>query len=228
MLKFNNWKKCVIIILSVCIISFFISIYFFTDKIFALYINNFTDYKISYSKSEKSSFNKRTFFSLNIKYKDFSIKIDKLILDIKSLNIINNYKIKVVFFVENLFLQSTEKNKNNKKEVFDNIQNILFYSKEKYNKINFSLKLSKGKLIFDNIFLESKNIKINGNYHYFSRKEVIDCDLKFLFSPDILSKFSNIIKNNMLSKDESGWFGTILSYKGNAKLIKAVCSFLTT
>jgi len=69
----------------------------------------------------------------------------------------------------------------------------------------------------------SRDVSVGGAYTYFQRQKAVRMNVKIAFSPKIIATFEDdFIKKNMLSLDPDGWYRTIIEYKGNPELLKAL------
>ncbi len=102
-----------------------------------------------------------------------------------------------------------------------------FDDAREYEKIKFKFLTNKNFIEISGFNAESKNIKISGDYAYFKRQKNVRMDIKIAFSPEIIGTFEDdFIKKNMLSMDPDGWHSTIIEYKGNPELLKAISTVI--
>lgn len=102
-----------------------------------------------------------------------------------------------------------------------------FDGAHKYEKIKFKFLTNKNFIEISGFNAESKNIKISGDYAYFKRQKNVRMDITIAFSPEMFGTFEDdFIRKNMLSMDSDGWYSTIIEYKGNPELLKAISTVI--
>ena len=102
-----------------------------------------------------------------------------------------------------------------------------FDGAHKYKKIIFTFLTNKNFVEISGFNAESKDIKVSGEYTYFKRQENVRMNVKVAFSPEVFSTFEDdFIRGNMLSMDSDGWYSTIIEYKGNPELLKAISTVI--
>jgi len=102
-----------------------------------------------------------------------------------------------------------------------------FDGAREYRKIKFKFLLNEKFVEISGFNAESKDIKVSGDYAYFKRQKNVRMDVKVAFSPEVFGTFEgDFIKENMLSIDSDGWYSTIIEYKGNPELLKAISTVI--
>ncbi|MFH1798876.1 MAG: hypothetical protein ABH844_06060 [Candidatus Omnitrophota bacterium] len=197
---------------------------FFPGKTISVALRFFPEYALTCKSWQGALFEKNNIQDLSFSNKKvgFSIKAEKVEVALRIQELIREKQLVLNgemtgarFFI-----------KQDKKKL-DNIHTTLFNPDRRYEYVRFILSLNREGLKVSNFSSESRDIKITGNYTFFKSKNKVALEFKVSFSPEISTKFGDAVKHGVLSVDESGWYSTVISFKGNAPLLKALYSFST-
>lgn len=210
-------KLLLIFLITIFSIAFIVTLFpaktiSFALKFFPKYVLNYTSWNGTLFRENKirdlSFFDKDGNFGIKSENVELYLKMRELI---KEKKFILNCEMSEVFFT----IKQDEK-------TFDNIHAVLFDPNRRYKNVKFTLSLDKENLNILDFNAESRNVKINGNYAFFKPKNKVTLEFKVSFSPEISAQFGDVIKQGALSQDDNGWYSTVISFKGNALLLKAL------
>jgi hypothetical protein len=198
---------------------------FFLDRVITFSINHFSAFEISYDKLKGNILRKteidglyaetgpdginvlakKAVFSLRIK-KSFEKK--KIMLDCAL------YGVK--------FIPTGKGEKDAGQE--ENVLAVPFSSQQEYEKITFTTYLNGKALEISDFKAVSPNIRMEGGCVFSKNTDNIALNWKISFSPEASKSLPEDVRSGVLSKDEDGWYSTVISYKGNILMLKALYS----
>ncbi len=89
----------------------------------------------------------------------------------------------------------------------------LFFSENNYFKIN-------------NFKAYSEDVHLEGEYEYYNSKDVVHAEVFISFSPEMTIKYSDLIGQYRLEKDDNGWYGFVYEVTGPAAFIRGISGLL--
>jgi hypothetical protein len=216
-------NKFIITLLIVVLICF--SGFFFLDRIVIFSLNNFTDFEISYDRLKGTVFGVLEADGLRVRTgeNEIGISANKAFLSLKTRQLFE--KRKVIF---DCVLQDARFLPKGKDKIGvtseENVLAVPFSPEHKYEKITFSAYIDRKILEILNFKADSRDILMEGNCVFSKNTDRIALDWKISFSPEASSSLPEDVRNGVLSLDEDGWYSTIISYKGNILMLKALYS----
>ena len=221
----RSWPRRILVIFLLILLTLSLAVLFF-DKLASFYINRFTDVNFTYDKWGPSLFDRSDIKGVHLALKGSGAGLNAgeihIDLDISkwlgSREVILFCKMKEISFIAG---------GENVPRLFppDSVLAVPFNSMQKYDSISFKLFSSRDTVKLSGFKAHSKNIRMEGDYSLVKGTDEVAVDFKISFSPEIAASFDENIRENVLSADENGWYSTIINYKGNVLLLKALYSF---
>lgn len=212
-------KTSIIIAFLTAVISAFVLLFLiFFGNIAAFVLENNTGYYFDYSKWGDGLFDKSIIYDLSIKDRsgNFAVKSSKTIIDVDLSSILKERNLVFSCDAENVRIDI--------KSAGNEFLLVAFNPAQKYADISFIFS-DNGRIIqLSEINAVSDAIKVSGGVSFDRQKDYIVLDISISLSPEITEQFPDIIKDNALYPDENGWYGTVINFKGNAKLLRAIYS----
>ena len=184
-------------------------------------VNRSADYKLTYDRWISNPLNWKTLtgFRLEIKKKFLTITADRIFFDFDL-----NQSLREKRFIFACKMDNVAFNSKTAVPQLADAQAKAFGSDQKYENVEFTLRLDKDIFNLTAFNAVSPDIRMKGEYSYFRKKGEIAVDLKISFSPAMALTFEKNIRKNVLSLEDNGWYSTVISYKGNPALLKALYS----
>lgn len=216
-------KKLLMLLLIT--VSFISSIILFSDRIASFYINNFTAYNINYDKWGISPLNRSDIYGLelSIEGRGMTVKVDSVRFDINFRETIKSRSLVFSCELNGLSLEQPDKEvsampgSGGLLSSFDP-SDIIF------DRIDLSAQIGRDKYKVTDFKASSKDIRLVGDCEYLNASEYISIDLKISFSTAFFEPFPDSLFKKALTYDEQGWYSTVINYKGNILLLKAMYS----
>ncbi len=210
------------------IVAFFLAIFIvmtllFADVIIAYSVNNLTDIKVKYAKWG-SIFDRTKISGLSLIMPERGIEVlaDETEIRPVDLGELGSGKLRLSCRLEGVRINPISAADGSARggDIFKVISDPL----ERYDRVTFILVLGKNIFHVENFEARSENIILIGSYEVMGGKNDIKLSLKISLSPEISGKLGEDIRENVLSRDENGWYSTVVNYKGNPLFLKAVLS----
>ncbi len=202
------------------------AIFIFFDRVAAFYVNRFTDYRFAYDKWGAGPFDRSDIENARIALKgsEAGIRAREIHFDFDIYRWLAEREIALSCQMKDVFFEVKGENV---PRLFpaDSVLAKPFGPDQKYDRIEFRFFSDKKETRLSNFRARSDDIKVTGDYTFLKEKDEVSVDFKISFSPEFSSSFDENIRENVLSVDEDGWYSTIINYKGNALLLKALYSF---
>ena len=221
--KRNSIIACFLICLLVVL---FISIFVFFDNVFTYSVSRFTDYDISFVQWNKAIFGKNKMRGLRIlsKEHDLIVKAEsaEIFIDIgkflKEKKMFVDFELKGVSFSYLDGSSSYDLSGNS-------LYSIFVGPDQKFNSIHSILLWENETFSISDLNADSQNIKVFGNCLFSDSGENANIDIKLSISPTLASELSPEVIGRVLVQEDSRWYTTIINYKGNTVLLRALYPF---
>jgi hypothetical protein len=206
------------------IIIYFLGFFFF-EGLLVTSINLFTDYKIAYDKEKGCIFRGSELRGLRIKTggNKFGLLAEKALFNLRVGQSLKEGRLILDCDMQGVKFASKEKKKP-EASFEDNILAIPFSPEQEYKEITFTVLANKKTLEILDFDAYSPDVQMRGDCIFFKNKDDISLNLKISFSPKISATFPDDVKGGVLSLDEGGWYSTVISYKGNVMMLRALYS----
>lgn len=214
--------KFLLIVLVLVILAGSI-LFVFADKIAAFSVDHLTEYRLSYDKwgnpFDRSQVEgmlvevKDKGIGLHAKEANFHLQLNELLT-----------KRELVVYCEFKEVSPVVLGKTQPTETGSDILAIPFSAGQVYGDVDFTLTFTGDTLRISSFRAISKDVRVTGDYVLFMKKDNISVDIKISFSPELSAQIDEDLRKNILSPDEGGWYSTVINYKGNPLLLKALYS----
>ncbi len=220
--------KSIFIVSTVLILTAVICSVFYFDKVIAFSVNHFTPYKIAYTKWKNP-------FGEESSIDDFRLELpdEGLFIDAKKAEIRANWKL--LFFANTLKLDCKFQDatisfkggeKGSVKTADEEFLNALTGKDQIYDRVNFFIFKNKEELDIKNFLATSGGVVVIGDCVYKNKKEDISLNVKISVSSDIYNSLPEDLRDKILSADEDNRYSTVIDYKGNITLLRALYSLM--
>ena len=106
----------------------------------------------------------------------------------------------------------------------DDLLSVVVDSGQEYNFV-FELLFLEGSFIkIKDLKAISKDVHFDGTYEYYYERDVVQVEVSVAFSPEITTKYPDLIDQYRLAEDENGWYGFVYEVKGPASFIRGMSS----
>ncbi|MFH1665575.1 MAG: hypothetical protein ABIA77_05475 [Candidatus Omnitrophota bacterium] len=199
-------------------------LFVFADRIAAFAINHYTDYRVTYSKWGKSPFDRSQIEGLCIEAgnKRIAIRAEKVRVGLKLDGILKERRLSISCVMEKVDLSMAVKGP--VPEPSAGLISVFLRPVQEYDKVSFTLLCGKDVLNISDFKAASKDLCVEGDIDYSKRTNNVSVDLKLSVSPQMYDALSDDITEKILSRDEDGWYGTVIEFKGSIILLKALYS----
>ncbi|MCK5451260.1 MAG: hypothetical protein KAI70_05805 [Candidatus Omnitrophica bacterium] len=196
---------------------------FFFDKIIILFVDQFTEYDLSFRSLDigLSGCGRMEQVSLSVKDKSTVINAGEILFFYSILDVLKNKKVDVDCEVKNVIIDHPL-DRTKETTFFDNIIFRSFSPENKHNKVLFKFTVDEERVKISNFKADSKDIRIMGEYTYFKNADQIEVLVEILLSPEFAGQFEENIRDNVLTVNDDGWYGTVIDYQGNPDFLLAV------
>jgi hypothetical protein len=216
-------NKFVLTLLAIALVIF-VS-FLFLDRIVILSINYFTDYEVSCGKCKGilSGALEIDAFSATPKKGNIGIFAEKAFFDIRAKEsfrkggLIVDCDLQAAKFIP----------KDGNKKTVDPEEDVLampFSPDHAYDKIALTAFLGRDVIRVTDFKAVSEDILMSGDCTFQADTDNISLDWKISFSPDLSGRIPENIRSATLSHEGEGWYSTVISYKGNLFMLKALYS----
>ncbi|MGB2598825.1 MAG: hypothetical protein WBC99_00065 [Candidatus Omnitrophota bacterium] len=216
-------NKLVLTLLIIALICF--SGFFFLDRIIIFSLNNFTDFEISYDRLKGTVFRVLEADGLRVRTgeNEIGISANKAFLSLEKKQLFERRKVMFDCVLQDARFLPKEKDKIDVTSE-ENVLAVPFSPEQEYEKITFSACVDKKTIEILNFKADSRDILMEGSCVFSKNTDRIALDWKISFSPEVSSSLPEDVRSGVLSLDENGWYSTIISYKGNMLMLKALYS----
>ena len=199
------------------------SVYYCIDRIAAFSVNSFTDYRLSYDRWGSNGLDGAEIRGLRfgLENKRFVINAEKARFDLRTRQSLRQRQFIVDCEIEGVTFAVGDESKPSI-PFSGNILTFPFRPDQKYEQIIFTVFLDTNTVKIMDFKAYSRDIRMEGDYILLRDKDDLSLDLKISFSPEIAVTFEDSIRENILSRDEDGWYSTIIDYKGNAVFLQTL------
>ena len=221
----RSWARRVLAVFLIILFSVSWAVIFF-DRVGAFYINHFTDFRFEYDEWGPSILDRSNIKGAHIVLKGSGagIRAGDIQFDFNAVKWIIDREAVLSCQMKGVTFEVDEEEVPRLLSP-DSILAIPFNSLQEYDSISFKL-FSNSKVIqLSGFNAHSENIRMKGDYSLFKDRDEVSVDFKISFSPEFSASFNEDIRENVLSLGEDGWYSTIINYKGNALLLKALYTF---
>ncbi|MFH1837515.1 MAG: hypothetical protein ABH862_05335 [Candidatus Omnitrophota bacterium] len=215
----------------VCLIILILTIFLvglFPGKILTFLVNSITGYNLSCDKVSLDALHKGRIEGLSFKIPDNNTTItsDRGEFNFSVSRFFKNREIEGRLILKEVAF-SVEKVVPSEGLSLENLFFMPFSSGQKYREISFGISLNKQMFRISNFSADSDNVRIAGEYTLFKKKNEISVDVKISFSPNAAEVLDKNLIDNVLSRDDDGWYSTVIDYKGNPAFLMALYSLTT-
>ncbi len=216
-------------IFLVIIILLFVGLFVFADRIAAYGINHFTDYRIYYDKCKKVPFSSTTLWGLTLEHpeKGITAKAEKVSVVLRGRRSISERTLIADCVIEGLRVGLKDKNALMDAGDPGSILDVPFWADQKFRQVRFTVYYNEFLFEIEQFDADSKDIKMSGEVVYKKPEDRVSLDMNISVSPTIAGTIPGDIREKILTPEKDGWWGTIISFKGPAVLLKAVYSLAT-
>ena len=221
--KLNSIIVCFLVSILVVLL---VSIFVFFDNIFTYSVSRFTEYDISFVEWNKSIFDKNEMQGLKILSQEqgFILKAENAQFFIDVGKFFKKKEIFVDFELKGVRLSYPDGI--SKYDITGNSLYSLFVGPDqKFNSICSLLLWDNETFSISGLNADSKNIKVFGNCLFSDSGENANIDIKVSISSVLASALSPEVIGRVLVKEDSGWYTTVIKYKGNTALLRALYQF---
>ncbi|MFH1305265.1 MAG: hypothetical protein ABIH74_02540 [Candidatus Omnitrophota bacterium] len=197
-------------------------VFYHAGRLAVFYADHFTECSVTYEEWRGTVFNGAEIRGMRLELpgKVFAARGEKCFFKIDTHRLLTRRQIVLDCKMEGVSF-SRENNKESL-SFYDDVLMIPFSSELEYGDVSFVITARSGVLEISDLRADSKNVRMSGSYVHFRGSGEVRLELKISFSPDMAADFDDAIKENVLSPDEDGWYSTVISYRGNALLLKAL------
>lgn len=220
--KPNTFARVVIVTLLVFAAVAALS-WVYMDRIVTFYINHYTDYRISYTKWIGNPLGQSEVegLSFEIKSKGIGVHAEKGILRIHPKESYRRKTLLADCKFTAVSLTATTPQLLDKPAAND-LMSIPFSADNKYESIVFAAAIDSRSLKIESFKGTSDDVRMEGKFSLIYARDEVDIDIKMSFSPEIVAKMPGELRDRALSLDDDGWYGTVITYKGNIIFLKAL------
>ena len=220
-------KKAKAAVLISLVFVLFMSVSLFVinfENIFSILFREYTGYEISFIKWDKSFSADNSFAGLSIKSDKLKIRAEKaeLFFDIKRALRRKEAFLRIELHGVTFFPAGAEAPLMNRALV-----GMLTGERTEYDIVKAKILSSDSLTRIEDLFAASKGLRLAGNGSFNRKTDKLSVSFKIELSPDLAMTLPEEIRDNVLSREENGWYATVIDFKGPAILVKSLYAFST-
>ena len=212
------------ILIMFCILTATVFVYF--DQIFTYSVSHFTGYSISFIKWEKSIFDKNYIRGLQLSSQEHNLIMTadnaEIYIDVQKL--IKEKKFSVDLSLEGVSVSYFD---GDSKHDFsgDSLYGLFVGADQKFNSVSSLISWDNTTFSVSDLNAYSQNIEIFGKCKFLDKGDIADIYIKLSISPDLALMLDPEVRDRVLFKGDDGWYATVINYKGNTVILRALYSF---
>ena len=207
----------------------------FLGNIASLLVNNLSGYSLTYDKWGDGLFDRNHVNGVSVRLDDKGIILDarEVFFEIDMDALLKKQELIVECEMKDVsisFGAQTDGAGADKKKIAssNDIASFILQKDQLYKDVSFVIKKSKDVESIYDFKAISEYARISGEYSDFKDKDVISLEVKISLSPQIASGIDENVRKNVLYREDDGWYGTVISYKGNPAFLKAIYSITSS
>ena len=197
----------------------------FLDRIVTFSVNHLTDYEISYEKWKNILSGTSEIDALHVASKGnkLGISAEKVFFNVRFKESLKEKKLIVDCTLQGARF-TDESGSEEAAAPEEDILAMPFSPDHRYDKITLTAYLDTNVLEVSDFKATSKDILMEGDCVFIKNTDNISLDWKISFSPQLSGSLPEDLRSAVLSHDGEGWYSTVISYKGNVFMLKALYS----
>ncbi len=218
-------KKHFIIILAAVICILASGFFLLFDDIIIYSVRRVSGYDLSFSVWEKSLTGTNYLHDLKILIPEQNVSVaasrGDVNFDIE--RYLKKREISADFLLEDVVLRKIEISQGDTDDT--SLYDLFLGEGQKFNSLSSDIFFDGNTFSISDLYADSSDIKVSGNCEFSDGWNTADIDIKISISPVLARTMSKDIRDNVLFEEDNGWYTTIISYKGNSVLLKALYNF---